>query len=66
MEQTIDIKSPLSQQEAGRVKSEIETIHGAKIKYRVLIGYSPKEISERLSSVKVKAEDIARYAGREQ
>ena len=67
MEQTIDTKSPLSQQEAGRVKTEIERIHKRNMKYRLLVGYSPEQIAEGLHlEVKIKPEDVARYAGREE
>lgn len=65
MQTTIDITTPLTQLEAGRVKTEIETIHGKKIKYRFLTGFSPEKIASTLTAVKVKPEDIARYAGRE-
>jgi hypothetical protein len=62
----MDTTTPLSQPEAGRVKTEIERIHSKNVKYRMLIGYTPKEVAERLTTIKVKAEDIARYAGRDE
>lgn len=67
METKVDTATPLTQTEAGRVRTEIERIHGAKVKYRVLIDYSPAVIADALKSIwnlKVTAEDVARYAGR--
>jgi len=64
----IDTATPLNQTEAGRVKTEFERIHKANLKYRVLIGYSPRQIAEGVKSIfsiTIKPEDVARYAGRE-
>lgn len=60
----MDTETKLNQLEAGRVKTEFETKYGVKIKYRVLVGYSPKEVADRLTTVKVKAEEVAKAAGR--
>jgi hypothetical protein len=57
-----DTTTPLNQLEAGRVKTEIEEKHGKKIKYRLLVGYSPEQVAARFG---YKANEIARYAGRE-
>lgn len=57
-----DTKSPLTQWEASRVKTEFEDKYGKKIKYRMLVGYSPEAIAGRFG---VKAIDVAKMAGRE-
>ena len=57
-----DTTSPLTQIEAGRVKTEVEDKHGKKIKYRFLVGYSPEQVAARFG---FKANDIAKMAGRE-
>jgi len=58
----MDLKNPLTQWEAARVKTEFEDKFGKKLKYRVLVGYSPVQIGARFG---VKAEDIAKMAGRQ-
>lgn len=56
----MDIKTPLNSREAGQVKTVFED-KNVKIKYRELLNFSPETIARRL---KVKAEEIARAAGR--
>jgi hypothetical protein len=62
----MDTTTPLNQIEAGRVRTELERIKNARPKYRELIGYSPEQIAETLKGLKVKPEDIARYAMRDE
>jgi len=57
----MDLKNPLTQWEAARVITEYEDKYGKKVKYRVLVGYSPVQIGARLG---VRPEDIAKMAGR--
>jgi hypothetical protein len=57
-----DTTTKLNQLEAGRVKTEMERKYGKRILHRELWGYSPEQVAER---VNVKAEEIARMAGRE-
>lgn len=57
-----DTKTPLTQWEASRVKTEFEDKYGKRIKYRVLVGYSPEQIAARFGA---KANDIAKMAGRD-
>jgi len=67
MEIKPDITTPLTQTEAGRVRTEVERIHGMKVKFRLLIDYPPSQIADALKLIwglKVTAEDVARYAGR--
>jgi len=44
----MDTKNPLTQWEAARVITEYEDKYGKKVKYRVLVGYSPVQIGARL------------------
>ena len=57
-----DTKSPLTQWEASRVKTEYEDKYGKRVKYRYLVGYSPEQVAARFG---VRANDIAKMAGRE-
>ncbi len=57
----IDTTSPLKQLEAARLKTEFEDKFGKRLKYRVLIGYSPEQVAARFG---VKAADVAKMAGR--
>ena len=57
-----DTKTPLTQWEASRVKTEFEDKHAKKIKYRYLVGYSPEQIAARFG---VRAFEVAKMAGRE-
>lgn len=58
----IDIRTPLSPIEAGRVKTVYEQ-EGIRIKYRILTGFSPETIARNL---KLKAAEVAQAAGRDQ
>jgi hypothetical protein len=57
-----DTKTPLTQWEASRVKTEFEDRHGKRIKYRYLVGYSPEQVAARFG---VRAVEVAKMAGRE-
>lgn len=56
----MDIKTPLTDREAGRVRTMLER-RGRYIKLRELIAFSPADIAEQF---KLNAQDIARFAGR--
>lgn len=57
-----DTKTPLTQWEASRAKTEFEDKHGKRIKYRFLVGYSPEQIAARFG---LRAVEVAKMAGRE-
>jgi hypothetical protein len=66
MNKDMDLSTPLSQTEAGRIIS-IYRGKGIVIKYREIIGFSPKEAAE-LNGIKkhnIKPEDLAKAAGRD-
>jgi hypothetical protein len=56
-----DMNKPLSQLEAGRVKTELFNRHNKKMLYRELYGYTPKQIGSRLG---IRPADVAEMAGR--
>lgn len=56
-----EMNKPLSQLEAGRVKTELFNRHNKKILYRELYGYTPKQVGSRLG---IRANEIAEMAGR--
>jgi DNA-directed RNA polymerase specialized sigma24 family protein len=56
-----EMNRPLSQLEAGRVKTEIYNKHNKKILYRELYGFTPKQIGSRLG---IRASEVAEMAGR--
>lgn len=56
-----DINAPLTDREAGRVKTELEQKKGKRLKLRELTKYSPAEIAQ---AHKLIAGEIARMAGR--
>lgn len=58
----MDTSSPLSQFEAGRVKTEMEIKHNKKVKYRELYGYSPEQIGSRYG---IRPREVAEMAGRQ-
>lgn len=57
----MDNETPLTQWEAARVITELEEKHNKKVKYRQLVGYSPKQVAARLG---FRADEIAKMAGR--
>lgn len=57
----MDVKKPLTDREAGRVMTVLEQVDGKRLLLRQLRGFSPEEISKNHG---LKAEDIARMAGR--
>lgn len=52
---------PLTDREAGRLKTNLEQKKGVRLKYREIIGFSPDDIAKQH---KLNASEIARYAGR--
>lgn len=59
----MDIKTPLTDREAGRVMTVLEQMRGKHIKLRELRGFSPEEIAK---TQKLNAAEIARMAGRKE
>lgn len=57
----MDTNTPLTQFEAGRVKTEMELKYNKKVKYRELYGYSPEQIGSRYG---IRSRDVAEMAGR--
>lgn len=57
----LDTSTPLTDREAGRVKTELEQKKGKRLKLRELTKYSPAEIAQ---AHKLIAGEIARMAGR--
>jgi hypothetical protein len=56
-----DMNKPLSQLEAGRVKTELFNRHNKKMLYRELYGYTPKQIGSRLG---IRPAEVVEMAGR--
>lgn len=58
----LDIQTPLTDREAGRVRTLLELKKGKVLKLRQLVTFSPAEIAK--NNAGIQAGEIARYAGR--
>ncbi len=61
----LDLTFPLGQTEASRAKTIFEQ-KGIRLKYRMLIGFTPAQISAmaKAESISITPEEIAKAAGR--
>ncbi len=55
----------LTQNEAARVRTELEDKYHISIKYRYLVGYTPAEIAKRIGDRTITAKVIYGMAGRQ-
>jgi DNA-directed RNA polymerase specialized sigma24 family protein len=57
-----EASKPLSQLEAGRVKTEIQQKHDKKVLYRELYGYTPEQVAARFG---LRVKEVIEMAGRQ-
>lgn len=57
----LDVTTPLTDREAGRVKTELEQKKGKRLKLRELTKFSPADVAKAHNLI---AGEIARMAGR--
>lgn len=62
----MDTKTPLTDREAGRVKTVLKQEKGIDLRLRELTAFSPDDIAVAHKGKGIRAGEIARYAGRKQ